>query len=309
VRKRTLLAAGAIVGAVGAVLLRARTRRRVEASVAARLPLGPDGVVLGGGTIDLDGDPARGVLMLHGFGDTPQTLTHLAHRLHDVGWTVRAPLLPGHGRTLPAFARSRAEHWVEFARREYDAMRERCGTVVIVGLSMGGALGAVTAAKMPELPALVLLAPYVSMPRRLRSIATLFWAMDLCVPYLSGRGGERSIHDPAARAESRSYGVVTGRLVFELSRVVTRARRALPRIHAPTLVVQSRHDNRIPPDAAERAFALLGAPVKELEWLDACGHVITVDYERDHVAHVVEEWLARHVPAVDAALDGAVREA
>jgi hypothetical protein len=74
VKKRTLLATGAIIGAVGAVLLRTRARRRIEDAVAARLPLGPDGVVLGGGTIDLAGDPTRGVLMLHGFGDTPQTL-------------------------------------------------------------------------------------------------------------------------------------------------------------------------------------------------------------------------------------------
>ena len=308
-KRRTLLVTGSVVGAVAAVLLRSRARRRMEQAVAARLPLGPDGVVLGGGTIDLAGDATRGVLLLHGFGDTPQTLTHLARHLNRAGWTVRAPLLPGHGRTLPEFARSRAEHWVEFARREYHTMRDRHATVVIVGLSMGGALGAVTASKMHDLPALVLLAPYVSMPRRLRNIAHLFWAMDVCVPYLSGRGGETSIHDPVARAESRSYGVVTGRLVFELSRVVTRARRALPRIHAPTLVVQSRHDNRIPADAAERAFDLLAAPVKAMEWLDACGHVITVDFERDHVAHVVERWLAQHASATGAESNGAARAA
>ena len=91
----------------------------------------------------------------------------------------------------------------------------------------------------------MLLAPYVSMPTRLRNIASMFWAIDACVPYLRGRGGERSIHDPAERALSRAYGVVTGRLAFELSRVVKRARHALPRIAAPTLVIQSRRDNRI----------------------------------------------------------------
>jgi carboxylesterase len=201
---------------------------------------------------------------------------------------VRAPLLPGHGRTVREFARSRAEHWVEFARREYDAMRERCGTVVIVGLSMGGALGAVTAAKTHDLPALVLLAPYVSMPRRLRNIAHLFWAMDLCVPYLSGRGGERSIHDPAARAESRSYGVVTGRLVF---RAVARGRARAPRAAAHPRAPRSSSSRATttasrptPPSVRSRCSA---RRLKEMEWLDACGHVITVDYERDHVAHVV----------------------
>jgi carboxylesterase len=292
-RKLTVLgAAGAAL--VAGLVLRARTRRRIERAVLARLPVGTDGIVVGAGTIDLPGDPARGVLILHGFGDTPQTVAYLARHLHAAGWTVRAPLLPGHGRTLPEFARSRAEHWVAFARREYDDMRDRCGTVALVGLSMGGALAAVTAAKSPELPALVLLAPYVSMPTRLRNIASMFWAIDACVPYLSGRGGERSIHDPAERALSRAYGVVTGRLAFELARVVRCARHALPRITTPTLVIQSRHDNRIPEDAAHRAYGMLGAPVREMLWLDACGHVITVDHERERVFQAVEAWLTRH---------------
>ena len=293
-RKLTVLGAAG-VAVVAGLVLRARTRRRIEREALVRLPLGSDGIVLGAGTIDLPGDPARGVLILHGFGDTPQTVAYLARHLHAAGWTVRAPLLPGHGRTLPEFARSRAEDWVAYARREYDDLRDRCGTVALVGLSMGGALATVTAAKTPDLPALVLLAPYVSMPTRLRNIASMFWAIDACVPYLRGRGGERSIHDPAERALSRSYGVVTGRLAFELSRVVKRARHALPRIAAPTLVIQSRHDNRIPEAAAGRAYALLAAPVREMLWLDACGHVITVDHERERVFEAVEGWLERYV--------------
>ena len=62
----------------------------------------------------------------------------------------------------------------------------------------------------------------------------------------------------------------------------------------PTLVVQSRHDNRIPPDAAARAFEMLGAPVKELAWTDIGGHVITVDVGRERVFALVEDWLVAH---------------
>ena len=73
------------------------------------------------------------------------------------------------------------------------------------------------------------------------------------MPFLRG-GGERSIRDPAEVARNLAYGFTTPRLVFELGRVVDRARAAAPTVSAPTLVVQSRQDNRIPPEAAERAF-------------------------------------------------------
>ena len=58
--------------------------------------------------------------------------------------------------------------------------------------------------------------------------------------------------------------------------------------------MQSREDNRIPPEAASRAFAMVGAPVKEMVWLEGCGHVVTVDYGRERVFEQVAAWLDRH---------------
>jgi carboxylesterase len=113
------------------------------------------------------------------------------------------------------------------------------------------------------------------------------------VPYLPGGGG-RSIRDPGELARNLAYGFTTPRLVYELSKVVERARRAAPRVSAPTLVVQSRQDNRIPPEAAERAFALFAAPDRRLIWTEGNGHVITVDYGRQAIFASVVEWLATH---------------
>src|SRR5215213_10464448 len=119
-------------------LARARVSARANEAVAARLTLGADGIVAGAATIDLPRDGDRAVLMLHGFGDTPQTLEYLAAFVHAQGWAVRAPLLPGHGRSLHEFAASRAEDWISFARAELTALRARYDTIAAVGLSMGG---------------------------------------------------------------------------------------------------------------------------------------------------------------------------
>src|SRR5512132_2643290 len=102
---------------------------RQGADAAAILP--------GAETIDLQEEGSHGVLLLHGFGDTPQTLSLVARRLHKEGYSVLVPLLPGHGRTMEAFTQSRADEWIDAARRSLLEMRDRSNAVSVVGLSMG----------------------------------------------------------------------------------------------------------------------------------------------------------------------------
>lgn len=233
------------------------------------------------------------MLLLHGFGDTPQTLHYVADALHAAGYTVRAPLLPGHGRTLDAFGATRARQWIGAARDAYAELSATFGPTPVVGLSMGGALGILLAAETPAMPALALVAPYVSIPRRARFVARFHHVWELVTPYFRS-GGERSILDPVERAQARSYGVLTPRLLFELSRVVRRVQVSLPRVRVPTLVIHGLNDERIPPDAAAREYARLGAPEKQLVWAEQGGHVLTVDYGRDRVIGLIIDWLARH---------------
>ena len=290
-----IAAAVVLVATVGiTALVRARVTRRARETIAQRLALGADGIVVGATTIDLPTDGDRAVLMLHGFGDTPQTLGYLAAYMHAQGWAVRAPLLPGHGRTLREFAASRAIDWIAFARAELDALRSRYDTITIVGLSMGGSIATILASESPDIRALALLSPYLSMPTRLRRAAVLHHALGVVTPLLRG-GGERSIRDPVEVPLNRAYGFTTPRLVFELSRIVARGRAAAPLVSVPTLVVQSRQDHRIPPEAAERAFSLFTTPQRRLMWTEGNGHIITVDYGRQAIFAAVVEWFATHV--------------
>ena len=261
------------------------------------LPRGDDGIIRGAEPVALDGGGRGAVLLLHGFGDTPQAVRDLAAALAERGWSARAPLLPGHGRSLADFARSRASHWIAHARRELEALRERHEEVHLVGLSMGGAIAAILAAedaaagRAPR--SLSLLAPYIDMPRPVRRLARCHRLFTPFVPYAAGRS-ERSIHDPEAAARTLGYGALTPRLLRELLRVVDRAHDALPRVTSPTLWVQSIHDNRLAPQSARVGFDRVGAAEKRMEWLDGCGHVITVDYEHLRVTGLVADWLAAH---------------
>jgi len=285
-----LFAAAALVAGL---ISRRLVRTRFERELARRRPRGPDGIIVGAQPIELPRAGAPAVLLLHGGGDTPQTLRYLADHLSGLGYAVSVPLLPGHGRTLTEFAAAGADDWLTEAHRAYDALRASHGWVAIVGLSMGGALAVQLAAVHAELPALVLLAPYLAVPPYVARAARTSAAWGLVVPFVHSGGGE-SIRDPDEAAKSLAYGAFAASAVRALYTTVRRGASALPRVASPTLYVQSRDDNRITPADAQRAFDDLGAKEKRLVWVEGTGHVLTVDYGRDALFALVAEWLEAH---------------
>lgn len=288
--------------AIGIALLagagRRRARLRGEATWRASHPAAADGIVPGAQAIVLDGG-ARAALLLHGFGDTPQTLLRQACALHESGWTVRVPLLPGHGRTLEAFRASDAAAWTEAARAEYLALARQYREVALVGLSMGGALAVRLAAEERPPSSLVLLAPFLEVSATARLMTTLWPLWSLWRAWVPG-DPESSIRDPAARAQSLGYGCSSPRLLRELRRVIDGASAVAGGVRAPTLAVFSIADYRIPPEAARRTFTRLGALQKELRWVERSGHVITVDRDAEEVTHLLLEWVERKAVASDA---------
>ena len=180
--------------------------RRVRQGQRALRGFTPDGIVAGAEGFLLRGGNGRGVLLLHGSGDTPQSLRYLAERLHDAGFTVHVPLLPGHGRDVGRFASVTERAYAAAADAGLVTILRETDRVAVGGLSMGGALAARLAADRAEARALVLLAPYLEAPSLVRRAARLsrFWG--LAVPFVEGRD-DRSIHDQAAASKGLAYGV------------------------------------------------------------------------------------------------------
>lgn len=280
-----------IVLAAGAVNRRRIGRWREREYREAFVP-GDDGVVKGAEGFTLRGTNGKALLVIHGSGDTPQSVRYLCDQLHAAGYSVHAPLLPGHGRSPRAFAQATADDYREATSAAYHHLRATHEWVGLVGLSMGGALVARLAADVGDVPVVVLLAPYVGTPRTVRWVHSMGWLWSLAAPYVAG-GGDSSIHDKAAQGESRAYGTFSSGALTALVETAKAGRAALPRLHMPVLVVNSANDNRIPREVAEAALRDL-APSAERHWVDGCGHVITVDYCKDVVARLVLTFLARH---------------
>lgn len=260
-----------------------------------RFPAGPDGIVSGAEARTYLESTNRALLLFHGYNDSPASLDDVARHLHSRGWTVRLPLLPGHGRSLEAWGNWRAEEAVTLVREEYAALRAQYSTVVIGGLSMGGALACWLGAEA-EVDGVVLFAPMLFVPRPMQVAVSTARIWSLVTKYISG-GGRRSLWDPEAQRRSVSYGCSTR---SSLEALETIAMGAIPRlgfVKAPVLVCQSRADNRLPEDQSRHAYARIGSADKSAHWVTGAGHVLTMDYGWPQLAEHVAEWLESRWPA------------
>ena len=279
--------------AVMAIANRLRAGRAIERDYAARFPSDADGIVRGARAFTLNGTTGRAVLLLHGSGDTPQSVRYLAEQLNKAGYTVYAPLLPGHGRSPRAFAAVSAAEYLHAAKEAFEALRRMHSWVAVAGQSMGGAIGARLADTQNDVSALVLLAPYLMPPTDVRAAAAAAWLWRPFTAYITG-GPAESVRDRSASAHNMAYGSYTPAALSALVETARLGHEALLRIRVPTLVVNSANDNRIPRPLAERALAGTGALV-ETRWVEGCAHIITVDYCKDEVARLVLAFLDREV--------------
>jgi carboxylesterase len=114
-----------------------------------------------------DGSGEIGVLLCHGFTGSPQSLRPWGEHLAAEGLTVRCPRLPGHGTDWREMNRTRWTDWYGRVTDELDELASRCATVVVGGLSMGGALALRLAQQRgPSVAGLVLVNPSVITLRR-----------------------------------------------------------------------------------------------------------------------------------------------
>ena len=216
--------------------------------------------------------------------------------MHAAGWSVYAPLLPGHGRSLRAFAASGADEWIGAARATLRDVLKRHQQVAVGGLSLGGAIATILAVEEPSVQAATLFAPYLVQNWRLQALATVWPVASLVAKYYGRGTAGKSIRDPNARTLLIAYGCSPPRLLRDVQRISRQARAALPKVRQPVWMAQSGDDYRIPAEQAQGAFDLLGSSDKHLHWTTGTGHILTVDYGHQELSAEAARWLDSRVP-------------
>ncbi len=115
-------------------------------------------------------DQAKGTVVLyHGFTAGPWQYREMADKLHDSGYNVYAPRMPGHGMADASGKASSAEMpttgeqkaWSNFAQKTFDDAANLGVPVHAVGLSGGGNVALEAASKNSKIDSVTALAPFL----------------------------------------------------------------------------------------------------------------------------------------------------
>lgn len=183
-------------------------------------------------------------LLLHGFGGTTFEMESLKDYLEQAGYTVKIPLLPGHGSNINEWAVSGWDDWSTAALNGYDELALEHKDVFVAGLSMGGALTLWVASRRRPTAICCLAAPL-----RLWRLGRPFfphWALPLLPvakyarPFWPGRGRSaqaKEIEPWEGYEEALSMAAVS-----ELQKGLKKLRKEVWKVAAPILCIHSPKD-------------------------------------------------------------------
>lgn len=227
-----------------------------------------------------------GCLLVHGFTGTPKEMRPLGEFLAHKGYTSMGVRLAGHATQPDDMLRT---HWQDWLASVEDGIHYlRCCTdkVFVMGLSMGGVLTLLAAARYEIAGAVALSTPFALAPD-----PRLKWIPLLAHIQPEVEKGPPDWRDPSNLTEHKSYPAYPTLGIGQLNSLLAEMRSAIPDIRVPVLLMQSRTDTSILPESMERIYALLTTQEKHMVWVENSGHVITREPEKEKVFTEIDAFL------------------
>jgi carboxylesterase len=232
-----------------------------------------------------DGGPT-GVLVLHGFTGSPQTVRQWAEHLAEAGLTVRAPLLAGHGGDWQTLAKTGWTDWYADAERAFTELYARCDQVFVAGISMGGCLALRLAqTQRDRVSGVVVVNPSLAGDSPLIPFTPVLKFVIRAVPSIGG-----DIKKPGAQEGAAKKTPVAS--VATLPAMWKTTASELASVTQPVLVYRSTVDHVVgPPSMKVLTGALPGA---EVRMLANSYHVATLDNDAPEIFDGTLAFIQKH---------------
>ena len=250
--------------------------------------LNPSSFFLEGGSV--------GVLLIHGFTGSPPEMRLVGDYLHERGFTVSGPCLPGHGTTVEDLNQRKWSEWTSHVDEAFADLQARCETAFVGGLSLGALLTLYLAARDSKLAGAIAYSPAIMVTDRRSYLVPVlkFLVHQVSKP-------EDDLTDPQARLRLWSYDEYPTSASHELMKFIRQVKRLLPQVNCPLLIIYSTADRDIHPNSAQFTYERVGSTDKELVTLHNSGHVVTVDSEWEFVAEKTYQFILDHLPTASGA--------
>lgn len=216
----------------------------------------------------------RGVLVVHGFTGTPQSMRGLAHAFAAAGFAVELPLLPGHGTTVEDLMATGWDDWTTAVETTYEELARRCAEVVVAGMSMGGALAVWLATRQPAIRGVIAINPVAepATPEMRELVEGLEASGTTTIP---GIGNDVADPDQTELAYDLTP-VAPARSMYE---GVEAMQEAIAGAAMPLLLMNAPQDHTLSASNSDHLATIWGGPVERIS-LERSYHVATLDFDR-----------------------------
>ena len=241
---------------------------------------------------ELPGGPVA-ALLIHGLTGSPREMRLLGNYLAEHGFTVSAPLLPGHGTQPEDLQHVSWEDWYQQVETSYRQLAARHKTVFPVGFSLGALLAVHLAAEHP-VAGMAALSPGLIVRDWKAAFARYLKAFIRTVPK-DLDPNHSDLADKSVYPLFWQYPCWPAESVCQLGRLQKVVRSELAKITAPAFVAYSTADASIHPRSGPTLFRELGSADKVELVLHKSGHGIVMDAERSVLFDRLHGWMTTHV--------------
>ena len=218
-----------------------------------------------------------GVLLVHGYTSTPQSMRRWAEHLAAAGYTVRLPRLPGHGTRWQEMNTTRWQDWYAVLDNELERLRKEHDHVFVAGLSMGGCLVLRLAEQHDtDISGVIVVNPSV---RTDDKRAVLLPVLQRLVPSFPGISND--IKKPGV--DEGAYDRMPLKALYSLSQLWQLTREDLAKVTQPVLLFRSTVDHVVEPSSGRTILASISSQDVTETLLEDSYHVATLDNDAPRI--------------------------
>jgi carboxylesterase len=216
-----------------------------------------------------------GIVLVHGFTGSPAAMRPWAEFLNARGYSVRVPLLPGHGTKPADLNQVEWPEWPAKVKCEIVELQKHCSQVFVAGLSMGGGTTLYVASELgEEISGIILVNPMI----HVRGVSPgLAFALSRVVKFGNSVGGDIK----RKGVTEYSYDKLPYRGIHQLLTMLKLTRAKLPAITLPMQLFHSVDDHTLPVSNTEIIMREVGSTNKSRIELLNSFHVATLDHDSE----------------------------
>jgi carboxylesterase len=239
---------------------------------------------LDGSTFSLKGKNGICVILIHGFTATTVEVRPIAEYLNHEGFSVNAPLLPGHGTSPEDMNRQTWKNWVDTVVEIYRQCKVDHEKIFIGGESMGGVITCYLAAMFPEIKGIMLYAPAIKVEKLGYSKYIRFFRK--VIPKNNNKEVQEKDVFPW-----QGYRVNPTRAAYQLYLLQKNTLKILSKVHQPAIIFQGKSDKTISPEGPKLIYNNIQSINKEFVFLENSKHCVLLDKDFNYLARKTHDFL------------------